>query len=57
MLQIDQHGGLVEHALCDWEVVGSIPGQVIPNTINMVLAKLSLGIQPGFKLAKKFREK
>ena len=33
---------LVEHLLCDWEVVGSIPGGVIPKTSKMVLAALSL---------------
>ena len=36
-------GSVVEHPLCDREVVGSIPGRVIPKTLKMVLAALSLG--------------
>ena len=38
-------GSLVEVPLCDREVVGSFPGQVIPKTLKMVLAALSLGAQ------------
>ena len=42
----DRHSGsVVEHPLCDREVAGSIPGQVIPKTLKMVLAALSLGAQ------------
>ena len=42
----DRHSGsVVERRLCDWEVVGSIPGRVIPKTLKMVLAALSLGAQ------------
>ena len=33
---------LVEHPLCDWEVMGSIPGRVILKTLKMVLAALLL---------------
>ena len=41
-----QHSGsVVERPLCDREVAGSIPGQVIPKTLKMVLAALSLGAQ------------
>ena len=36
---------VVEPLLCDREVVGSIPGRVIPKTLKMVLAALSLGAQ------------
>ena len=36
---------VVEPPLCDREVAGSIPGQVIPKTLKMVLAALSLGAQ------------
>ena len=38
---------VVERPLCDQEVAGLIPGQVIPKTlkIKMVLAALSLGTQ------------
>ena len=36
---------VVERPLCDREVVGSIPGRVIPKTLKMVLAALSLGAQ------------
>ena len=36
---------LVERPLCDPEVAGSIPGRVIPNTLKLVLAALSLGAQ------------
>ena len=35
----------VDHPLCDREVAGSIPGRVIPKTLKMVLAALSLGAQ------------
>ena len=38
-------GSVVERPLCDREVAGSIPGQVIPKTLKMVLAALSLGAQ------------
>ena len=31
---------LEECVLCDWKFVGSIPGQVIPKTLKMVLAAL-----------------
>ena len=42
----DQHNGsVVERPLCDREVAGSMPGQVIPKTLKMVLAALSLGAQ------------
>ena len=33
---------LLERPVCVREVVGSIPGRVIPNTLSMVLAALSL---------------
>ena len=36
---------LVEHQFCDREVAGSIPSRVIPKTLKMVLAALSLGTQ------------
>ena len=36
-------GSVVERPLCDREVAGSIPGWVIPKTLKMVLAALSLG--------------
>ena len=36
---------LVNHLLSDCEVVGSIPSQVIPKTLKMVLAALLLGAQ------------
>ena len=43
---IDRHSGsVVERPLCDREVAGSIPGRVIPKTLKMVLAALSLGAQ------------
>ena len=35
---------LVEHPLCDWEVMGSIPGRVIPKTLKMVVAALLLAL-------------
>ena len=38
-------GSVVERLLCDREVVGSIPGRVIPKTLKMVLAALLLGAQ------------
>ena len=46
MYLIDRHSGsVVERPLCDREVAGSIPGWVIPKTLKMVLAALSLGAQ------------
>ena len=43
---INRHSGsVVERPLCDREVAGSIPGRVIPKTLKMVLAALSLGAQ------------
>ena len=40
----DRHSGsVVERPLCDREVAGSIPCRVIPKTLKMVLAALSLG--------------
>ena len=38
-------GSVVERPLCDREVAGSIPGRVIPKTLKLVLAALSLGAQ------------
>ena len=38
-------GSVVERPLCDREVAGMIPGGVIPKTLKMVLAALSLGAQ------------
>ena len=38
-------GSVVERPLCDREVAGSITSQVIPKTLKMVLAALSLGAQ------------
>ena len=38
-------GTVAEPPLCDREVVGSIPSQVIRKTLKMVLAALSLGAQ------------
>ena len=38
-------GSVIERPLCDREVAGSIPGRVIPKTLKMVLAALSLGAQ------------
>ena len=38
-------GSVVERPLCDREVADSIPGRVIPKTLKMVLAALSLGAQ------------
>ena len=38
-------GSVVERPLCGREVAGSIPGRVIPKTLKMVLAALSLGAQ------------
>ena len=38
-------GSVVERPLCDREVLGSIPGRIIPKTLKMVLAALSLGAQ------------
>ena len=44
--KLDRHSGsVVERPLCDREVAGSIPGRVIPKTLKMVLAALSLGAQ------------
>ena len=49
VIQVQQTGTvaqLVAHqALCDREVAGSIPGQVIPKTLKMVLVALSFGTQ------------
>ena len=46
MPSADRHSGsVVERPLCDREVAGSIPGRVIPKTLKMVLAALSLGAQ------------
>ena len=43
---VNRHSGsVVERPLCDREVAGSIPGRVIPKTLKMVLAALSLGAQ------------
>ena len=43
---LNRHSGsVVERPLCDREVAGSIPGWVIPKTLKMVLAALSLGAQ------------
>ena len=36
---------LVERPLCDRGVAGSIPSRVVPKTLKMVLAALSLGAQ------------
>ena len=36
---------LVEHSLCEGEFAGWIPSRVIPKTLKMVLAALSLGAQ------------
>ena len=45
-IQVDRHSGsVVERPLCEREVAGSIPGRVIPKTLKMVLAALSLGAQ------------
>ena len=38
-------GSVLECPLCVREVAGSIPGQVIPKTLKMVLADLSFGTQ------------
>ena len=38
-----QNGSVVERPLCDREVAGSIHGRVIPMTIKIELAALSLG--------------
>ena len=46
LLPLYRHNGsVVERPLCDEEVAGSIPGRVIPKTLKMVLAALSLGAQ------------
>ena len=44
-LNKSKHVTVVERPLCDREVAGSIPGRVIPKTLKMVLAALSLGAQ------------
>ena len=44
-MQHRHSGSVVERPLCDREVAGSIPGRVIPKTLKMVLAALSLGAQ------------
>ena len=36
---------LVERPLCNREVASTIPSRVIPKTLKMVLAALSLGVQ------------
>ena len=36
---------LVERPFCDWDVAGSIPGRVLPKTLKMALAALTLGVQ------------
>ena len=41
--ELNRHNDLVECLLCDRVVAGWIPGQVIPKTLKMVLAALSLG--------------
>ena len=38
-------GSVLECLFCDREVAGSIPSRVIPKTLKMVLAALSLGAQ------------
>ena len=45
ILNFVRSGSVVERPLCDREVAGSIPGRVIPKTLKMVLAALSLGAQ------------
>ena len=46
LINYNRHSGsVVERPLCDREVAGSIPGRVIPKTLKMVLAALSLGAQ------------
>ena len=45
MITYRHSGSVVERPLCDWEVAGSIPGRIIPKTLKMVLAALSLGAQ------------
>ena len=45
VLNYRHSGSVVERPLCDREVAGSIPGRVIPKTLKMVLAALSLGAQ------------
>ena len=37
-------GSVIERPLCDREVVGSIPGRVIPKTLKKILAALSLAL-------------
>ena len=44
-MQHRHSGSVVKRPLCDREVAGSIPGRVIPKTLKMVLAALSLGAQ------------
>ena len=39
------YGKVIECPFCDREDVGSIPGRIIPKTLKMVLAVLSLGAQ------------
>ena len=44
--KLNRHSGsVVERPLCDREVACSIPSRVIPKTLKMVLAALSLGAQ------------
>ena len=45
-IAVDRHSGsVVERPLCVREVAGLIPGRVIPKTLKMVLAAISLGAQ------------
>ena len=43
---------LVEHLLCDWKVVGSIPSRAIPKSLKMVPAAVSLGAQHYVNIAR-----
>ena len=45
LVEYRHSGSVVERRLFDREVAGSIPGRVIPKTLKMVLAALSLGAQ------------
>ena len=44
-MKYKSNNSVVERPLCDREVAGLIPGRVIPKTLKMVLAALSLGAQ------------
>ena len=45
-IEINRHSdSVVKRPLCDQEVEGLIPGRVIPKTLKMALAALSLGAQ------------